>query len=139
MTIDIPIERVLNGTSKRIYQLLVDLGSSGDVIWPQPSQPFMRSPGPLVPGRTEEWHQGLHAVLAECEPEKSLVWEIDTDGIAGKHGFYLFPEGKKIKVIHRLEAELSEPDGRMLWRRLEDQHRRTFEALFDKMTRVLKR
>ena len=137
--LSVKYERVLPGTRRRIYQLLVEMGTSADAIWPFASQPFMRSSGPLEPGRTEEWHGGIHAVLAETEPETSIVWKVLNDGVDGTHGFYLSDEGKKTKLEHRFEATLSDSEGRMLWRRIEDQHERTIDALFDKIARVLKR
>lgn len=131
--------RVFSGTKRRIFQLLVDMGTSNDIIWPFASQPFMRSPGPLLPGRTEEWHNGFHAVLAEVVPEERIVWQIQNDGFDGTHGFYVFADGKKTTVEHRIEATLTDTEGRLLWRRLEDSNERSIEALFDKIARVLKR
>jgi hypothetical protein len=139
----IPVEvihvRTFSGTKRRIYQLLVEMGTAGDAIWPYASQPFMRSPGPLTPGRTEEWHSGLHAVLDEVVPEDRIVWRIDNEGVDGTHGFYIEQEQRGTKLTHKMIATLSDSDGRMLWRRLEDVHNRTMEALFDKIGRVLKR
>jgi hypothetical protein len=137
--LDVSFERTFSGTAKRIYQLLAEMGTSGDAIWPFASQPFMRSPGPLVPGQTEEWHLGLHAVLESAEPEKSIVWRIDNDGVEGTHSFTIVQAGKKTTVTHRIIAELSDTDGRLLWKRLEDGHQRAIDGLFDKMGRVLKR
>jgi hypothetical protein len=137
--LDVSFERTFSGTAKRIYQLLTEMGTSADAIWPFASQPFMRSAGPLVPGQTEEWHLGLHAVLESVEPEKSIIWRIDNDGVDGTHGFTIGQEGKKTTVTHRVVAELSDLDGRLLWKRLEDGHQRAIEGLFDKMARVLKR
>ncbi|HTX02260.1 MAG TPA: hypothetical protein VMD07_01165 [Candidatus Acidoferrales bacterium] len=132
-------QRTFNGTKRRIFQLLVEMGTSNDVVWPFASQPFMRSPGPLVADRTEEWHSGVHAILAEVVPEEKIVWRFLNDGVAGTHGFYISAEGKQTTVAHRIEAELSEPEGRLFWRRFEDVHERTMNALFDKMARVLRR
>ena len=132
-------ERVFSGTKRRIYQLLSDMGTSADTIWPFASQPFMRTPGPLDPGRTEEWHLGLHAVLAEFVPEERIVWRIDNEGVDGTHGFFLESVERKTRLLHRVEATLSDTEGRLLWRRVEDAHERTIEALFDKLARVLKR
>jgi hypothetical protein len=42
-------------------------------------------------------------------------------------------------VEHRVEGTLSDTEGRLLWRRLEDANERSTEALFDKIARVLKR
>jgi hypothetical protein len=36
-------------------------------------------------------------------------------------------------------ASLSDPQGRLLWRRVEEQHERAINGLFDKLARVLKR
>ena len=91
--IDVTYERTFSGTTRRIFELLTDLGTSGDRIWPFASQPFMRSPGPLTPGVTEEWHSGLHAVLQDVEPEKRIVWRIDTEGVDGTHAFE--PDGRR--------------------------------------------
>lgn len=137
--IDVVSTRTLSGTPRRIFQLLAEMGTSQDAIWPFASQPFMRSAGPLTVGTTEEWHLGVHAVLDAVEPEKSIVWRIDNDGVVGTHGFYLVGDGKKVTLTHRFLAELSEPDGRMFWKRLQDAHERAIEGLFDKLTRVLKR
>lgn len=131
--------RSFHGTRRRIYHLLEEMGTSGDQIWPFASQPFMRSPGPLAPGRTEEWHLGMHGVLEEAVPEERIVWRIQNEGIDGTHGFYLSSEGKQTVLVYRVDAMLSDTDGRLLWRRLEDQFERSTEALFDKLARVLKR
>ena len=132
-------ERVFSGTKRRIYQLLSDMGTSADAVWPFASQPFMRTPGPLDPGRTEEWHLGIHAILVEAVTEERIVWRIDNEGVDGTHGFYLEPVERKTRLAHRVQASLSDTEGRLLWRRIEDAHERTIEALFDKLARVLKR
>ena len=131
--------RTFHGTKRRIFHLLEEMGTSGDQIWPFASQPFMRSPGPLVPGKTEEWHLGMHATLDEVVPEDRIVWRIENEGFDGTHGFYLTSEGKETTVEYRVEAILTDTDGRLTWRRFEDQFERAIEALFDKLTRVLKR
>ncbi len=131
--------RSFHGTKRRIYHLLEEMGTSGDQIWPFASQPFMRSPGPLVPGRTEEWHLGIHGVLEEAVPEERIVWRFRNDGFDGTHGFYLSTEGKETLLEYKVDAILSDTDGRLLWRRFEDQFERSIEALFDKLARVLKR
>ena len=132
-------QRAFSGTKRRIYHLLEEMGTSGDQIWPFASQPFMRSPGPLSPGKTEEWHLGIHAFLEENVHEERIVWRIENEGIEGTHGFYLSTEGKTTTVLYRIDALLSDTDGRLFWRRFEDQFERSTEALFDKLARVLKR
>ena len=131
--------REFSGTKRRIFQLLSEMGTSADAVWPFPSQPFMRSPGPLLVGKTEEWHSGFHAILDELVPEERIVWKFLNEGFAGSHGFYFATAGKKTILEHRIEAELAEPEGRMMWRRVEDSHERMIEGLYDKLARVLKR
>jgi len=144
-TIHMPIplnvlhERSFGGTRRRIFQLLSEMGTSGDAIWPFASQPFMRSAGPLAPGKTEEWHSGVHAVLDDVVPEERIVWRFKNEGFDGTHGFYLEADAKKTRLVHRIEATLSDTEGRLFWRRLEDVNERTIEALFDKLERVLRR
>ncbi|MFY9720506.1 MAG: hypothetical protein WAK16_12775 [Candidatus Cybelea sp.] len=131
--------RSFHGTKRRMYHLLEEMGTSGDQIWPFASQPFMRSPGPLVPGRTEEWHLGIHSILEEAVHEERIVWRFQNDGFDGTHGFYLVTNGKETQLEYRVNAMLSDTDGRLLWRRFEDQFERSTEGLFDKLARVLKR
>jgi hypothetical protein len=131
--------RSFHGTKRRMYHLLEEMGTSGDQIWPFASQPFMRSPGPLMPGRTEEWHLGIHSILEEAAHEERIVWRFQNDGFDGTHGFYLVTNGKETLLEYRVDAMLSDTDGRLLWRRFEDQFERSTEALFDKLARVLKR
>ncbi|MGB8205238.1 MAG: hypothetical protein WCE83_11225 [Candidatus Baltobacteraceae bacterium] len=143
MTMPIPLhvehQRSFSGTRRRIYHLLADMGTSADAIWPFASQPFMRTPGPLEPGKTEEWHSGVNAVLDEVLPEERIVWRFRNEGFDGTHGFYLESDAKRTRLVHRIDATLSDTEGRLFWRRLEDVHGRTIEALFDKLERVLKR
>ena len=131
--------RSFHGTKRRIYHLLEEMGTSGDQIWPFASQPFMRSPGPHAPGRTEEWHLGIHAVLEEAVPEERIVWRFRNEGVDGTHAFHVVAAGKETALEYRVDAMLSDTDGRLLWRRFEDQFERSIEALFDKLARVLKR
>ncbi len=132
-------QRTFGGTRRRIFQLLTEMGTSADAIWPFASQPFMRSAGPLAPGQTEEWHNGVHSVLDETVPEERIVWRFKNEGFDGTHGFYLEPDAKRTRLSHRIEAIVSDTEGRLFWRRLEDVNARTMEALFDKLERVLKR
>ena len=137
--IDVTYERTFSGTARRIFQLLTEMGTSGDAIWPFASQPFVRSAGPLTPGVTEEWHLGLHSVLEDVEPERRITWRIDNEGVDGTHTFSLEPEGRRVVLRHRLTATLDDTQGRLMWRRVEEQHERAINGLLDKLARVLKR
>jgi uncharacterized protein YndB with AHSA1/START domain len=137
--VEVVYERTFSGTPRRIFQLIAEMGTSGDAIWPFASQPFIRSAGPLTPGTTEEWHLGLHAILDGVEPERRVTWRFDTDGIEGIHEFTLEQQGRRVVLRHRFAAMLSDTQGRLLWRRVEEQHERAINGLFDKLARVLKR
>ena len=137
--VEVVYERTFSGTPRRIYQLIAEMGTSGDAIWPFASQPFIRSAGPLTPGTTEEWHLGLHAILDGGEPERRVTWRFDTDGIEGIHEFTLEQQGRRVILRHRFASMLSDTQGRLLWRRVEEQHERAINGLFDKLARVLKR
>jgi hypothetical protein len=67
------------------------------------------------------------------------VWRILNDGVDGTHGYYLTADGKETTLEYRIEGTLTDTDGRLLWRRLEDSFERSTTALFDKIARVLKR
>lgn len=137
--IDVLYERAFSGTPRRIFQLLSELGTSQDAIWPFASQPFLRSPGPLTPGTTEEWHLGVHAVLEGVDHERAIVWRIDNEGVAGTHAFTLEQQGRKVTLRHRTVATLSDTEGRLFWKRIEDAHERAITGLFDKLAKVLRR
>lgn len=137
--IEVVYERTYSGTPRRIFQLLSEMGTSADAVWPFAAQPFLRSPGPLTPQQTEEWHLGLHAILEAVEPERRIVWRIDNEGVEGTHEYSVTPNGKQTTVRYRLVATLSETEGRLLWKRVEDAHQRAIEGLFDKLGRVLRR
>ena len=136
--IEVVYERTFSGTPRRIYQLLSEMGTSQDVLWPFASQPFMRTAGPLEAGRTEEWHGPIHAVLERVEPEREIVRRMLTEGFDGTHGFEIASEGRRVTVRHRLTATLSD-EARALWRRIEEMHERSINGIFDKLTRALKR
>ena len=131
--------RTFHGTKRRIFHLLEEMGTSGDQIWPFASQPFMRSPGPLTLGKTEEWHLGIHAILDEVTPEEKIVWRIQNDGVDGVHGFYLETEGKETVLDAAVRRDADRKRWPPLWRRFEDSFDRSSEALFDKLARVLRR
>jgi|GEM_PF-421910 len=132
--------RDIKATSRRAFELIADLGTSADKIWPFKSQPFQRTAGPLEVGKSEEWHGPFHARLERLEPPKELVWRLLTDGFIGTHGFYLSDKGEKLThVEHRLEVELETPEAEQLWRRAEDAHERSIAGLFDLLAKVAAR
>ncbi|TAM57800.1 hypothetical protein EPN52_12380 [bacterium] len=130
----------IKSTPRRAFELIADLGTSADKIWPFRAQPFQRTAGPLEEGKSEEWHGPFHARLERLEPPSALVWSVLTEGIRGRHGFYLTELGeKKTLVEHRLEAELETTEAEMLWRRAEDAHDRSIAGLLDKLAKVAAR
>ena len=132
--------RSFHGTKRRIYHLLEEMGTSGDQIWPFASQPFMRSPGPLTAGRTEEWHLGYATPFSRrLYPKSASSGDFETKASMARTASISRREGKETLLEYRVDAMLSDTDGRLLWRRFEDQFERSTEALFDKLARVLKR
>ena len=81
----------------------------------------------------------VYAVLEEAVPEDRIVWRFQNEGVDGTHGFYLTADEKRTKLTHRVIATLSDTEGRLFWRRFEDSHGRTMDALFAKLERVLTR
>lgn len=130
----------VKSTPRRAFELIADLGTSADKIWPFKSQPFQRTAGPLEEGKSEEWHGPFHAQLQRLEPPGALVWRMLTDGVHGTHGFYLVEKGERLTLVeHRLEADLETPEAEMLWRRTEDAHERSITGLLDKLAKVAAR
>ncbi|HVA38442.1 MAG TPA: SRPBCC family protein [Candidatus Dormibacteraeota bacterium] len=132
--------REVKAAPRRAFELIADLGTSADKIWPFKSQPFQRTAGPLEAGKSEEWHGPFHARLERLEPNAALVWRFLTEGFDGTHGFYLSELGEKLtRVEHRLEAELVSPEGEQLWRRAEDLHERAITGVLDLLAKVAAR
>ena len=81
----------------------------------------------------------MNGVLEEAVPEERIVWRFRNEGLDGTHGFHLSTAGKETLLEYRVDATLSDTDGRLLWRRWEDSFDRSTDALYDKLARVLKR
>ncbi|MDE2572780.1 MAG: hypothetical protein KGM44_09710 [bacterium] len=132
--------REIKATPRRAFELIADLGTSADKIWPFKSQPFQRTAGPLEAGKSEEWHGPFHARLERFEPPQALVWRLLTAGFDGTHGFYLSERAERLTLVeHRLEVQLQTPDAESLWRRAEDAHERSFDGLLDLLAKVVAR
>ncbi|MGB5364837.1 MAG: hypothetical protein WBN14_01120, partial [Polyangiales bacterium] len=57
--------RSISRPASDVFEALEAIGTEGDPIWPAPSIPFERTPGPLRVGETEERHGIIRATLHE--------------------------------------------------------------------------
>jgi len=130
--------RTFHGTKRRIFHLLEEMGTSATDLAVRFStlHAFARTSDARQDGGVAPRHA---CRSRRGRSEDRIVWRIENEGFDGTHGFYLTSEGKETTVEYRVEAILSDTDGRLTWRRFEDQFERAIEALFDKLTRVLKR
>jgi len=116
-----------------VFDSLAELGTSTDSLWPAPSMPFERTPGPLTVGVTYESHGIIRAVLDELDPGRRLVWRADQSFLKGTHGFQVTPTATGCELEHVLEADLAwwfAPVWRLKVRAIHD---RIVERLLDRV------
>ena len=99
--------REVSRSPSEVFAALEAVGTDDDTLWPAPSIPFVRTPGPLRVSETEERHGIIHAILVELEPGRSLVWRADQPFIKGAHGFQITPAGTGSRVEHVLDARIA--------------------------------
>jgi hypothetical protein len=126
--------RVVKGTTARVFAELEAMGTTHDRIWPAPTMPFLRTPGPLRVGETTESHGLIRATLDAYEPGSTLSWRATLPFLQGTHGFTTEAlEDGTTRVVHTLDAHVSlwfAP----IWRwRIADIHTRIIESLFDRL------
>ena len=92
---------------QEIFDALVRVGTDDDSVWPAPSIPFKRTPGPLRVGQTKERHGIIRAVLGELDPCKKMVWRADLSFLKGTHGFEITETSSGCDVAHVLDAKLA--------------------------------
>ncbi|MGB8332184.1 MAG: hypothetical protein WCE62_18820 [Polyangiales bacterium] len=90
-----------------VFGELEAVGTKTDRLWPAPSIPFERTPGPLEVGKTRERHGIIRAVLEELRPGQRLVWRADQPFIKGTHGFEVRETDDGCHVAHVLDADLA--------------------------------
>ncbi len=99
--------RLIERPASEVFGALEALGTGDDTIWPAPSLPFERTPGPLRIGETRERHGIIRAVLDELHPDRRLVWRADQPFIKGTHGFEITETATGCHVVHVLDADLA--------------------------------
>lgn len=92
---------------REVFEDLERVGTDDDSIWPAPSIPFERTPGPLRVGETREQHGIIRAVLDELDPDKKMVWRADLSFLKGTHGFEITETPSGCDVAHVLDAKLA--------------------------------
>lgn len=99
--------RLIARPASEVFAALAAVGTEGDQLWPVPSMPFERTPGPLRVGTTKERHGIIRAVLDELEPNRKLVWRADQPFIWGTHGFEITEVDQGCHVSHVLEGHVA--------------------------------
>lgn len=99
--------RSISRSAAEVFRALEGIGTDGDRIWPAPSIPFERTPGPLTVGKTQERHGIIHATLHELERNRRFVWRADQPFVKGTHGFELTETDTGCHVVHVLDATLA--------------------------------
>jgi len=99
--------RLIARPASEVFRALAAVGTEDDRIWPAPSMPFERTPGPLRVGETRERHGIIRAVLDELDPDRRLVWRADQRFMKGTHGFEITETATGCRVVHVLEGDLA--------------------------------
>lgn len=99
--------RQVGRSASEVFAALESVGAEGDTIWPIPSMPFERTPGPLRVGETRERHGIIRGVLAELQTDRRLVWRADQSFLKGTHGFEITETPGGCQVTHVLDADVA--------------------------------
>lgn len=99
--------RLIARPASEVFRELATLGTAEDRIWPAPSMPFERTPGPLRVGVTRERHGIIRAVLEEVVPNRKLVWRADQRFMKGTHGFEIIETPAGCRAVHVLDGDLA--------------------------------
>lgn len=99
--------RTISRPAEEVFGVLEGLGTPTDQIWPVPSMPFERTPGPLRVGVTRERHGIIRAVLDDLDQGRKMVWRADLPFLKGTHGFEITETATGCHVEHLLDAEVA--------------------------------
>ena len=101
-------QRLVMRSPEAVFAELEAMGTPRDRIWPKPSMPFTRTPGPMVVGKTHERHGIIAATLSAFEPLKQITWQAKLPFLRGTHAFELSAEGPSAtRVAHVLDADVA--------------------------------
>lgn len=125
--------RSINRPAADVFRDLERLGTEEDTVWPAPSMPFQRTPGPLRVGVTRERHGIIRAALNEFEPGRRMVWCADQPFLRGTHGFELTQTPSGCYAAHVLEARLSWWFAPVWVFKIASIHDRIIEGLLDRL------
>jgi hypothetical protein len=117
-----------------VFHDLAALGTAADRIWPDPTMPFQRTPGPLLVGVTRERHGPIHAVLDAYVVNQCIAWRAELGFLRGVHRFEVQDVGQGVTLVrHVLRITLAwwfVPVWRWSVRRAHD---RILEGLLDRL------
>jgi len=125
--------RSIDRPAAEVFHDLERLGTDEDTVWPAPSMPFQRTPGPLRIGLTHERHGIIHAVLDEFEAGRRMVWRADQPFLTGTHGFELTETPRGCDAKHVLEADLAWWFVPVWLLKIASIHDRVVEGLLDRL------
>ncbi|MGB5809327.1 MAG: hypothetical protein WBG86_02280 [Polyangiales bacterium] len=125
--------RSINRPAADVFRDLERLGTEEDTVWPAPSMPFQRTPGPLRVGETRERHGIIRAALNELEPGRKMVWRADQPFLQGTHGFELTETASGCSVEHVLQANLSWWFAPVWIFKIASVHDRIIEGILDRL------
>lgn len=122
-----------------VFAALSAMGTDEDRLWPAPSMPFVRTPGPLRAGLTRERHGIIRAVLDAHEPNRVIRWRAELPFLTGTHGFELGATEGGCEVAHRLDADLAWWFAPVWKLKIGAVHDRLIEALLDRVEQLPRR
>lgn len=125
--------RSISRSALEVFNALEGVGTTDDRIWPAPSIPFERTPGPLRVGETRERHGIIRGVLEELDRNRILVWRLDQPFIKGTHGFEIRETETGCHVAHVLDAKLAWWFVPVWMLKVQAVHDRILERLLDRL------
>lgn len=125
--------RSISRSALEVFDALEGVGTENDQIWPAPSIPFERTPGPLRVGVTHERHGIIQGVLDELDRDRRLVWRLDQRFVKGTHGFEIRETATGCHVSHVLDAELAWWFVPVWLLKVQAVHDRILERLLDRL------
>ncbi|WP_454793067.1 hypothetical protein [Mycolicibacterium lutetiense] len=127
-------ERWLDLPSATVWELLAELGSEGDIVWPSRNWPSMKLDAPLRVGASG----GHGAVRYQCTalvPRRLIEFTFDSIGgrpLDGHHAFEILERSGGVLLRHTIDAQV--PDLIARWRfcsLIQPTHDVVIEELFD--------
>ncbi|PPK97400.1 hypothetical protein CLV92_104221 [Kineococcus xinjiangensis] len=94
-------ERRIHAPAQRLGELMAELATPDDRVWPSPAWPRLRLDAGLTPG-SRGGHGPIRYHVAEYEPGRRLRFAFDPRiGLDGHHELLIVPEGPhRCRLVH---------------------------------------